>query len=417
MKSLTLTKYRITALNLLFWIISFNIFISFFSRGIESDFVMGELNLTIWNILLISNIFIACILAPFIWLFKELRLSIKRGVTIPILVFLILGIIQLLLSNLIPPNNFPNLPLYLIFSLDNILYVLVFHITIIAAVYINTRILIGRYLSRGKFMNYLINASGLAFISGLMNYMIFNYFIDLIFPGLFYISWFKIWELILIMIGYISITTIVFLLWQYGKMLIENREKAIHELSALKAQINPHFLFNNLNTIYALAEKGDHRTKDLILQLSDFLRYVLYDTSSEKIGLEKEIEIIKTYVGLQKERINENTTEVILNIQGDFTGIQIAPLLLLPLAENCFKHGIGKDKGTIGINISFVSHQLHFSTKNRIERRENPLNHEQGGIGILNVEKRLNLLYPGKHQLTFEKNGDLFMVEMTIDLD
>ena len=195
------------------------------------------------------------------------------------------------------------------------------------------------------------------------------------------------------------------------------REQLALQYETLKSQVNPHFLFNNLNTIYALAEKGDHRTKDLILQLSDFLRYVLYDTSSEKIGLEKEIEIIKTYVGLQKERINENTTEVILNIQGDFTGIQIAPLLLLPLAENCFKHGIGKDKGTIGINISFVSHQLHFSTKNRIERRENPLNHEQGGIGILNVEKRLNLLYPGKHQLTFEKNGDLFMIEMTIDLD
>ena len=417
MKTLTLTKYRITALNLIFWIISFNIFISFFSRGIESDFVMGELNLTIWNILLISNVFLAIILAPFIWLFKELKLSIKRGVTMAILVVLALGIIQLLLPNLLPTNDFPILPLILIFSLDNILYVLIFHITIIAAVYINARILIGRYLSRGKFMIYLINVSGLAFVSGLMNYMLFNYFIDLIFPGLFYISWFKVWELILIMIGYLTVTTIAFLLWQYSRMLIANREKARNELSALKAQINPHFLFNNLNTIYALAEKGDQRTKEVILQLSDFLRYVLYDTSSEKIGLEKELEIIKTYVGLQKERINENTTEVILNLKGDFSGAQIAPLLLLPLAENCFKHGVGKSKGTIRIDIEYSGHQLHFSTKNKIERRENPLNHEQGGIGILNVEKRLNLLYPEKHQLTFEENGDLFMVKMTIDLD
>ena len=394
MKTLTLTKYRVAALNLIFWIISFNIFCSFFSRGIESDFVMGELNLTIWNMLLISNIFIACILAPFIWLFKELKLSIKRGVTIPILVFLILGIIQLLLSNLLPPNNFPNLPLYLIFSLDNILYVLIFHITLIAAVYINARILIGRYLSQGKFVIYLVNVTGLAFILALMNYALFNFGIDLIFPQFFYISWFKVWELFLIMIGYLTVTTIAFLLWQYSRMLIANREKARNELSALKAQINPHFLFNNLNTIYALAEKGDLRTKEVILQLSDFLRYVLYDTSSEKIGLEKEIEIIKTYVGLQKERINPNTTEVILNIEGDFSRSQITPLLLLPLAENCFKHGIGKSKGTIRIDIEYSGHQLRFSTKNRIGRRENPLNHEPGGIGILNVEKRLNLLYP-----------------------
>ncbi len=410
MKSLTFNRYIITVFHLLFWIVSLNIFNAFFSRGVETGYVLEDFNLSIWNILLFSNIIIIFVAGPFIWLFKELKPWIKWVVTAFLPILLCVGIPVL-------DKEFLILPFILAYSIDNFLYVLIFHITIIAAVYLNTKIMIVKYLIHGRFGLYLMSAVGLAVVAGIMNYALFDLIIDKLFPQFYFISWFKIWELILIMIGYISITTIVFLLWQYGKMLIENREKAIHELSALKAQINPHFLFNNLNTIYALAEKGDHRTKDLILQLSDFLRYVLYDTSSEKIGLEKEIEIIKTYVGLQKERINENTTEVILNIQGDFTGIQIAPLLLLPLAENCFKHGIGNDKGTIGINISFVSHQLHFSTKNRIERRENPLNHEQGGIGILNVEKRLNLLYPGKHQLTFEKNGDLFMVEMTIDLD
>jgi LytS/YehU family sensor histidine kinase len=281
----------------------------------------------------------------------------------------------------------------------------------------NTRLLIKNFLSQGKFVIYLFAALGLATVAGCANYALFDLFIDKIFPQAFYISWFKVWELILIMIVYLAITTSLYLLWQYGRMLVTNREKALNELSALKAQINPHFLFNNLNTIYALAEKGDQRTKDVILQLSDFLRYVLYDTSSEKIGLEKEIEIIKTYIGLQKERINPDTTEVILNVEGDFPGSQIAPLLLLPLAENCFKHGIGKSKGTIRIDIHYSDHQLRFSTQNRIERRENPLNHEQGGIGILNVEKRLNLLYPDKYKLTFEENEDIFTMELTIGLD
>jgi len=153
------------------------------------------------------------------------------------------------------------------------------------------------------------------------------------------------------------------------------------------------------------------------LQLSDFLRYVLYDTSSDKIELEKEIEIIKTYVGLQRERINLSITEVILNMEGEFKGAIIAPLLLLPLAENCFKHGIGKSKGIIQIDIQYSGHQLHFRTKNPVARRENLVNKDQGGIGIKNVEKRLNLLYPDKHQLRFTENEDLFSVDLKIDLD
>jgi LytS/YehU family sensor histidine kinase len=297
------------------------------------------------------------------------------------------------------------------------MYVLVFHITIIAAVYWNARILIPKYLSQGKFITYLFAAAGLAIVAGALNFALFDLFTDKIFPQLFYISWFKVWELILLMTCYLAITTISYLLWQYRLMLVANREKAINELSALKAQINPHFLFNNLNTIYAMAEKGDLRTKEVILQLSDFLRYVLYDTSSERIELEKEIEIIKTYVGLQRERINKETTEIILTIEGDFTGVSIAPLLLLPLAENCFKHGVGKDKGTIQIDIQYSGNQLRFSTKNPIERRENPLGNGQGGIGIINVEKRLNLLYPGKYHLKFSEVGNLFNVDMQIYID
>ena len=403
----------VTAIHLLFWILSFNIFNSFFTRGIESEYVIEDLNLTFGNILIISNITILFTLGLFIWFLKWIRRWIKWSVTSVLLVVLCLVVIQIIF----PKKDIYILPVLLVFFIDNFLYVLIFHVTIIAAVYLNAKILIVKYLSAGKFGLYLVSAVGLAVIAGIMNYALFDLIIDKLFPQLYFISWFKVWELILIMIGYILVTTIVFLLWQYGQMLIENREKALHELSALKAQINPHFLFNNLNTIYAMAEKGDHRTKEVILQLSDFLRYVLYDTSSETIGLEKEIEIIKTYVGLQKERINPNTTEVIVNVDGDFSQSQIAPLLLLPLVENCFKHGIGKDIGTIRIDIKYSGHQLHFSTKNRIERRENPLNHVQGGIGILNVEKRLNLLYPDKHTLTFEENGEVFMVKMTIDLD
>ena len=416
MKTLKFNRYHRIALHLLFWIISFNIFNSFFSRGVESGYVLDDLDLTFWNMLFISNIIIVFLLAPFIWVLKGIKKWVKWSVSSITAVLLILAVWSVFQPMESKSDSIIVLVIVAYF-LENFLYVLTFHITIIAAVYFNAKLLIPIYLTNGRFVNYLFAVLGLVLLSGYMNYALFDLFIDKIFPQFYYISWFKVWELILINIGYLAITTTIFLMWQYGRMLINNREKARNELSALKAQINPHFLFNNLNTIYDLADKGDQRTKEVILQLSDFLRYVLYDTSSEKIDLQKEVEIIKTYVGLQKERINTNTTEVILNIEGDFAGAQIAPLLLLPLAENCFKHGIGNKKGTIQIEIEYTGGQLHFKTKNRIERRENPLNHEDGGIGILNVEKRLNLIYPNKYQLKFEEQGDLFNVDMTISLD
>jgi two-component system, LytTR family, sensor kinase len=413
MKTLKHKGQLIVALQILFWIISFNVFNSFFSRGIASGYSMDGFDLTWMNVLYISNTILLFILMPFIWFIKGISKRIKWAVTSLPLLAIVWGILSVLFTN----DQGIVFAVVLGYFLDNFLYVLIFHLTIIAAVYLNINILIKRYLSQGKFGFYVLSALGLAAIAGFMNYALFDLVIDQIFPQLFYISWFKIWELILLMIGYLAITTIVFLLWQYAMMLIENREKAQHELSALKAQINPHFLFNNLNTIYALAVKGDVRTKDVILQLSDFLRYVLYDTSSDKIDLEKEIEIIRTYIGLQRERINPNITEINLNIEGEFKGAVIAPLLLLPLAENCFKHGIGKTKGTIQIDIQYSKGQLLFHTKNKTALRENPMNQKQGGIGIKNVEKRLNLLYPDKHLLTFVENNDLFEVEMKINLD
>ena len=416
MKTLELNKYHRIAFHLLFWIISFNIFNSFFSRGIESGYVLDDLDLTVWNMLFISNIIIVFLLAPFIWVVKGFKKWVKWSVSSITAVMLIVALWSVI-HPVDPKTDSIIIFVIVVYFLENFLYVLTFHITIIGAVYFNAKILIPKYLTTGKFVIYLLSVLGLALLSGYMNYALFDLFIDKIFPQFYYISWFKGWELSLLIAGYLAITTTIFLLWQYWLMLIANREKARNELSALKAQINPHFLFNNLNTIYDLAERGDQRTKEVILQLSDFLRYVLYDTSSEKIDLEKEVEIIKTYVGLQKERINSNTTEVMLNIEGDFGNRRITPLLLLPLAENCFKHGIGNKKGTIEIDIELSGHQFSFKTKNRIERRENPLNHEEGGIGILNVEKRLNLLYPNKYSLKFEESGDLFLVDLAITLE
>jgi hypothetical protein len=401
----------VTILHILFWVISFNLFNSFFSRGVESGYVLDGLNLTWGHILLFNNVILLILTLPFIWMIKKIGKWVKRSVT---------GLLILLLGYCVIAIFYPNednllIALLMGYFLNNFLYVLVFHITLIAAVYINFNILVNKYLSTGKWGLYFCCSIILSTVAGVLNFALFDYGIDLLFPSFFYISWFRIWELILIVASYIAITTTVFLLGQYWMMLIGNQEKVQNELLALKEQINPHFLFNNLNTIYSMAIKNDVRTKDVVLQLSDFLRYILYDTSSDKISLEKEVEIVKTYFALQKERINPSTTKIALNVEGVFGETLIAPLLLLPLAENCFKHGTGNNNGSIFMDIRYKDGQLRFFSENNVAPRENPVV-KPGGIGLKNLTKRLNILYPDQHLLATKEENGIFTVELTLDL-
>ena len=135
------------------------------------------------------------------------------------------------------------------------------------------------------------------------------------------------------------------------------------------------------------------------------------------IPLEKEVDIIRTYVGLQQERVNPEITQIVLTIEGNLDGVAISPLLLLPLAENCFKHGIGKDHGIIQLSIRFDGKQLYFRTENRIALRDKSDNQELGGIGIKNVEKRLHLIYPELHSLIYQEDNGVFWLEMIVTLN
>ena len=412
---MNITKYKnqlIIAMHLLFWMISINAWNIVFNPGVESVSPIKGLSGDWPDLLLINSLFYIYCLLPFIWFFKKTWKWIRITCTILFLV----PVIYLLYQLILPAAKRTDISLFTDFFISAFLYTLVFHLTIAAAVYYNLKILIARYLTRSKFSIYLLFFLAVTCLAAVANYALFDYCIDQIFPNLYFISYFKVWELILIVGAYLVFTTIVFLVWQYAGLLIANREKVKNELLALKAKINPHFLFNNLNTIYSLASKKDERTKDVILQLSDFLRYILYDTASESISLEKEVEVIRTYVQLQKERVNPSITEVALTLEGNFGNADISPLLLLPLAENCFKHGIGKEPGKIVIYIGFDGKQLLFTTENTIALREKAGEEENGGIGINNVEKRLNLLYPDRHSLHFEEKDGVYRVEMKVDL-
>jgi len=412
MKILQYKKQLILIPHIIFWFVSFNLWYVILNPGVESPGVIQDLEVG-WDwILLINSIFLIYCSLPFIWFAKKAKPWLKFIFSV---LFLIL-IGYVVLQAILPDGNKDEVQVFMEYFVKNFLYVVVFHLTIISAVYFNRKVLIDRFLNKSRFGLYLIYVAGLTVLAAVLNFALFDYCIDKLFPNIYFISYFRIWELILIVAAYLIFTSILFLVWRYAQMLIEKRDATQNELSALKAQINPHFLFNNLNTIYSMASQNDERTSEVILKLSDFLRYILYDTSCDTIPLEKEVEIIRTYIGLQKERVNPEITQVILTTEGNFEGVNIAPLLLLPLAENCFKHGIGKSSGTISIDIKFDGKQLHFKTENKIALREKTNAEENGGIGIKNVEKRLSLIYPELHSLKYSGHNGIFRLDMLIDL-
>lgn len=196
--------------------------------------------------------------------------------------------------------------------------------------------------------------------------------------------------------------------------LSAEKEKVNAELQLLKAQIHPHFLFNTLNNIYSFSLERSPKTPQMILKLSSLLSYMLYECKINDVLLEKEIEIMKNYIDLEKERYG-NRLEISINIEGDIHDKFIAPLLFLPFLENSFKHGTSEqlEKPWLSIDISVKNYQLRCKIIN--SKNEISLPHENG-IGIMNVQKRLRYLYPEKHELKLNDEGSYFIVSLLLDL-
>ena len=192
------------------------------------------------------------------------------------------------------------------------------------------------------------------------------------------------------------------------------REKVTAELQLLKAQVHPHFLFNTLNNIYSFSLENSPKTPGLILKLSSLLSYMLYDCRTDEVLLEKEIEIMKNYIDLEKERYG-NKIEISWNVEGDVEDKRIAPLLLLPFLENAFKHGTSEqlEKPWLSVDISVRQNTL----KGKIANSKNEfVPFRNSGIGIQNVQKRLAFIYPDQHELKLSDEGSFFVISLWIEL-
>lgn len=199
-----------------------------------------------------------------------------------------------------------------------------------------------------------------------------------------------------------------------SESLIEKleKEKLNIELDSLKNQINPHFLFNALNTIYYKIEKRNHEARETLQTFSKMLRYQLYDCNQPFIPIENELNFLKSYIEMQKERMNDHYE---INYRGfdDTKGFIISPFLLMPIVENCFKHVAGDHSGTHSISIEAEGndHFFYLFTSNDMRLKET---NEREGIGIKNIKKRLDLIYPGKHELVIQSLENRFEVKLKI---
>lgn len=203
---------------------------------------------------------------------------------------------------------------------------------------------------------------------------------------------------------------------KFVQMWYEKRQLAVQsELSALKSQIHPHFLFNTLNNLYALTLKQSTQSPAIVLGLSDILRYMLYECSTDNVALKRDVEIMQHYVELEKLRYEERL-DLNFSVSGRITDQRIPPLLMLPLIENAFKHGSSEtvEDAWINIDLSVNGHKLKF----KISNSKPPESDKKTGgqIGLDNVRKRLALLFPYAHQLQVFDEEEIFVVILQLDL-
>ncbi len=191
-------------------------------------------------------------------------------------------------------------------------------------------------------------------------------------------------------------------------------QKSASELSFLKNQLNPHFLFNSLNSIYSLTTKKSNDAPEAVITLSELMRYMLYETNNDFVPLNKELEYIQNYLKLQRLRI-ANNKNVTINIHGSISNQKIRPLLLISFIENAFKYGTDyKGNTEVKIEIHVNEDEMQFKCINLIGNRKK--DNDSSGIGLKNTKERLEYLYPEKHTLVVEDDNDRFIVNLQLNL-
>lgn len=300
-------------------------------------------------------------------------------------------------------------------SVLNVYYTLLFLIPVIIVFYFATFTL-KFYLPNNKYVFIILSLALCLCFGTIFHFGLINHLSDWMFPDLYLVSFFSWTDIILITGLFLSIAVLMFLAFnrfdlQEQKSKVQQENNLIR-MKAMESKIQPHFLFNSLNNIYSNIDPANKKAKDYLIKLSDSMRYMIYDIDAELVPLSEEIEYIKNYVELEKLRFDDSA-RIDIHVDTEQQAYMIAPLMLIPLVENCFKH-VDKSNSEINIKIELRNDTLLMTTKNRLASSVDQ--DGKSGVGLATLQSRLKLLYPQKHKLIFDHIGEYYIVNLTLDL-
>lgn len=301
------------------------------------------------------------------------------------------------------------------------IYTSIFLGTLISASTINAWVIIPKFLNRKRYVLWLASFVLNLVTCTLVNHFLFDRLIDYILPQYYFISYYDAVDLFKFFLAFVTLATLLHLSWEWfelqdskHRITVIEKEKATVELQALMSQVNPHFLFNSLTVLYGLSLKKSSDTSDAIMKLSDILRYVIYESANGKVKVSSEIELINNYIALQRFRVADQV-KIEFDNQVTNADIQMEPMLLLPLLENSFKHGVKGDIGNTFIDMKLVAdnHRVQFTITNN--KSDTPSAEQPwGGIGLKNIRERLKLVYPSRHTFVINETASIFSVDLVI---
>lgn len=308
------------------------------------------------------------------------------------------------------------------FQKIDFIYTGIFLISLMVPVELNSFVFIPRFLNRRKYFIYGFLLLASLFLFSLLNQFLFNRLIDEILPDYYFISYYSYFDILKFFLIFLFITTLLHLSKEWFE-LNENRQKVIllekekidAELKALSNQVNPHFLFNSLNVLYSMAVKKKKETPEAIIKLSDILRYVIYESNHETVALSSEIQLIHNFIELQRFRISPDA-DIQFEQHIENENLPIAPMLLLPLVENGYKHGVKGEVGKTFINMKLIQkgNEVEFLIVNNKGKSGEPEERQRGGVGLNNIRSRLELIYPKNFTFEIEDDENEFAVNLKL---
>ncbi len=312
---------------------------------------------------------------------------------------------------------------------NTFLYCLLSLPVVLSAVYFNLYFLIPKFLLKKKYRSFfflfIISAGFFTLLLRIDSYFVA---VPLLYSGDFLERYYTVgfFRISYLFSHFVSIYTVVMaaafikllLQWYHSRQQNEllAREKLETELKFLKSQIHPHFLFNTLNNLYALTLKRSDKAPETVLKLSELLEFMLYDCNASKINLSKELKLVKNYIDLEKLRY-DNGLSIQFDVKGDPSKLEIAPLLILPLVENCFKHGVSEqtNNSRIKISLDVDGNKFLLTTQNsKLNETQEDIGGYKEGIGLDNVIRRLKLLYPNRHKIEIINGENLHSVKLEL---